>query len=103
MFSKVLVFVLAAAATISNATPTPTTPNEVTLTKRSFTSNQPTGAFTGKPESGIGSWYRANNAQDQTNGKSWCGYAYSDNSPLFAPVSAIPFLSKLVSFARISG
>lgn len=35
-------------------------------------------------QTGIGSWFRANNKQDSTNGKSWCGYAYSDSDPLFA-------------------
>lgn len=84
-FSKLAL--LCSAVAFVSATPTPTTPQEPSLTKRDFTSNQPTGAFTGTPESGIGSWYRSDNAQDYTNGKSWCGYAYYDDSPLFAPVS----------------
>lgn len=89
MFSFSKLALLTFAVTFVNATPTPTTPQEPSLTKRDFTSDQPTGAFTGKPESGIGSWYRSDNAQDYTNGKSWCGYAYYDDSPLFAPVSTI--------------
>ncbi|KXT05326.1 hypothetical protein AC578_11055 [Pseudocercospora eumusae] len=34
---------------------------------------------------GLGSWYRANNADDNTNGHSWCNYPYNDNDPIFAP------------------
>lgn len=30
---------------------------------------------------GIASWFRANNPQDSTNGNSWCGYPYNDNMP----------------------
>ena len=36
-------------------------------------------------QSGMGSWFRANNSQDSTNGHSWCGYEYRDYSPVFAP------------------
>lgn len=36
-------------------------------------------------QTGIGSWFRANNVIDSTNGHSWCGYPYTDSSPLFAP------------------
>ncbi|KAI9014957.1 hypothetical protein BC832DRAFT_546906 [Gaertneriomyces semiglobifer] len=36
-------------------------------------------------QSGIGSWFRANSGADSTNGKSWCGYPYNDNSNGFAP------------------
>ncbi|MCJ1310951.1 hypothetical protein MMC25_004620 [Agyrium rufum] len=45
---------------------------------------KPVPAFQG-PQSGIGSWYQANSARDGTNGKSWCGFAYADADPLFAP------------------
>jgi hypothetical protein len=41
-------------------------------------------AFVGLQE-GVGSWFRANNAEDSTNGNSWCGYPYLDTSPVFAP------------------
>lgn len=34
---------------------------------------------------GIGSWFRANNAGDDTNGHSWCGRPYDNNTPGFAP------------------
>ncbi|KAI8819170.1 uncharacterized protein EV422DRAFT_621291 [Fimicolochytrium jonesii] len=44
----------------------------------------PPGAFQG-PQSGIGSWFRANSKSDSTTGKSWCGYKYSDSTPGFAP------------------
>ena len=37
------------------------------------------------PNKGIGSWFRANNKQDSTNGNSWCGYPYSDDFHGFAP------------------
>jgi hypothetical protein len=37
------------------------------------------------PQTGIGSWFRSKNAQDSTNGNSWCGYPYLDTSPVFAP------------------
>jgi len=33
---------------------------------------------------GIGSWFRADNAQDSTNGRSWCGFAYHNSDPGFA-------------------
>ncbi len=36
-------------------------------------------------QSGIGSWFRANNPIDSTNGNSWCGYPYKDSTPGFAP------------------
>ena len=36
-------------------------------------------------QGGIGSWFRANNTIDSTNGHSWCGYEYQDSSPVFAP------------------
>ena len=36
-------------------------------------------------QNGIGSWFRANNVNDSTNGHSWCGYPYQDSSPVFAP------------------
>ncbi|KAI8590340.1 hypothetical protein BDZ88DRAFT_107483 [Geranomyces variabilis] len=42
------------------------------------------GAFFGT-QSGIGSWFRANNGQDDTSGKSWCGYSYKDYTNGFAP------------------
>jgi len=41
-------------------------------------------AFHGE-QSGIGSWYRASASGDSTNGHSWCGYPYNDQSPVFAP------------------
>ncbi|TPX38114.1 hypothetical protein SmJEL517_g00359 [Synchytrium microbalum] len=34
---------------------------------------------------GIGSWFRANNTQDSTNGHSWCSFIYKDYSMGFAP------------------
>jgi len=34
---------------------------------------------------GIGSWFRTNAGQDSTNGHSWCGYPYNDNTNGFAP------------------
>ncbi|TFK47229.1 hypothetical protein OE88DRAFT_1648099 [Heliocybe sulcata] len=46
---------------------------------------QPPNNNFGGTQSGIGSWFRANNAQDHTNGKSWCGFAYYDTDPVFAP------------------
>jgi len=33
---------------------------------------------------GIGSWFRADNSADSTNGQSWCGFAYHDSDPGFA-------------------
>jgi hypothetical protein len=30
---------------------------------------------------GIASWFRANNPQDSSNGNSWCGYPYNDDMP----------------------
>ncbi|KAI8821480.1 uncharacterized protein EV422DRAFT_44251 [Fimicolochytrium jonesii] len=42
-------------------------------------------AFWGKKNTGIGSWFRANHGNDDTNGKSWCGYPYNDWTPGFAP------------------
>jgi hypothetical protein len=41
-------------------------------------------SFTGT-NSGIGSWYNADSAQDSTNGRSWCEFPYDNNSPIFAP------------------
>ena len=41
--------------------------------------------FTGD-QSGIGSWFNTNAASSSTNGNSWCGYPYSNDQPLFAPV-----------------
>lgn len=41
--------------------------------------------FTGT-QSGIGSWFQTNAESSSTNGNSWCGYPYSDDQPLFAPV-----------------
>lgn len=35
-------------------------------------------------QTGVGSWFRANNPIDSTNGHSWCGFPYQDSSPLFA-------------------
>lgn len=46
-------------------------------------SNMPS-AFSGQ-NSGIGSWFRTNNAGDSTNGRSWCGLQYQDNWLGFAP------------------
>ncbi|KAK7428394.1 hypothetical protein QQZ08_005013 [Neonectria magnoliae] len=43
----------------------------------------PSNFFPG-PQSGIGSWYRANAAPDSTSGISWCGYKYYNSDPLFA-------------------
>ncbi|KAM0265509.1 hypothetical protein ACHAPA_007658 [Fusarium lateritium] len=40
--------------------------------------------FFSGPQSGIGSWYRANSGADSTSGTSWCGYKYSNSDPLFA-------------------
>jgi hypothetical protein len=34
---------------------------------------------------GIGSWFKTNAGQDSTNGHSWCGYPYNDNTNGFAP------------------
>jgi len=45
------------------------------------------GSFFKGPQSGIGSWYRATAGQDDTNGKSWCGYSYFNSDPVFAVVS----------------
>ncbi|KAJ3171794.1 hypothetical protein HDU87_008262 [Geranomyces variabilis] len=42
------------------------------------------GAFFGT-QSGIGSWFRADNGQDDTSGRSWCGYSYKDYTNGFAP------------------
>lgn len=35
-------------------------------------------------QTGIGSWFRANNSIDSTNGHSWCAYEYKDSTPGFA-------------------
>lgn len=45
----------------------------------------PPSQFNGK-QSGIGSWFQTNAESSSTNGNSWCGYKYSDDQPLFAPV-----------------
>lgn len=45
--------------------------------------NLPSGFFNG-PQTGIGSWFTA--VSEGTNGKSWCGYPYSDSDPVFAVV-----------------
>jgi len=47
--------------------------------------NTPQGFFEG-PQTGIGSWYRANAGADATNGKSWCAYTYYNSDPIFAVV-----------------
>lgn len=47
--------------------------------------NVPRGFFEG-PQTGVGSWYRANAGADATNGKSWCAYAYYNSDPIFAVV-----------------
>ncbi|TPX38206.1 hypothetical protein SmJEL517_g00366 [Synchytrium microbalum] len=49
----------------------------------SVTSNGPT-TFLGS-NNGIGSWFRADNSQDSTNGHSWCSFPYKDYSMGFAP------------------
>ncbi|SCV72281.1 BQ2448_4975 [Microbotryum intermedium] len=41
--------------------------------------------FLGKNKNGIISWFRTNNPQDSTNGKSWCFNKYDDNMDGFAP------------------
>ena len=46
----------------------------------------PSGPFNTGAHTGIGSWYRASAGADSTNGKSWCGYAYYNSDPIFAPV-----------------
>ncbi|MCJ1280470.1 hypothetical protein MMC21_008298 [Puttea exsequens] len=48
----------------------------------------PPSQFNG-PQSGIGSWFQTNQNSSHTNGDSWCGYAYSDDMPLFAPSLAL--------------
>jgi len=40
--------------------------------------------FLGKNGPGYGSWFATNDGKG-TNGHSWCGYPYNDNSPIFAP------------------
>ncbi|EAT76055.1 hypothetical protein HBI56_239510 [Parastagonospora nodorum] len=45
--------------------------------------NIPKGFFNG-PQTGIGSWFRANAEPDSTNGHSWCGYAYYNSDRIFA-------------------
>ncbi|KAI4268459.1 MAG: hypothetical protein L6R38_007837, partial [Xanthoria sp. 2 TBL-2021] len=45
----------------------------------------PPSQFTGT-QSGIGSWFQTNAESSSTHGNSWCGYPYSDDQPLFAPV-----------------
>jgi hypothetical protein len=39
--------------------------------------------------SGIGSWFRTNNGQDDTNGRSWCQLNYQDDWLGFAPDGAL--------------
>lgn len=55
----------------------------------------PSGFFAG-PQSGIGSWYRANAASDSTSGRSWCGYDYYNSDPLFAVVRTTANLGLIV-------
>lgn len=50
----------------------------------------PSGFYPG-PQQGIGSWYRASNGGDSTNGNSWCGYKYYNSDPLFAVVRHSPY------------
>ena len=59
----------------------------------------PSGFFPGA-NSGIGSWYRANNAGDNTSGRSWCGFDYYNSDPLFAVVSLNPLVSYCIEFLR---
>ncbi|KAF2753272.1 hypothetical protein EJ05DRAFT_209161 [Pseudovirgaria hyperparasitica] len=40
--------------------------------------------FFAGPQTGIGSWFRADADQDATNGNSWCGYKYSNSDPIIA-------------------
>ncbi|KAL7274923.1 hypothetical protein RUND412_002145 [Rhizina undulata] len=40
--------------------------------------------FSGQ-QTGIASWFRASADGDSTNGNSWCGYPYANDSPGFAP------------------
>jgi hypothetical protein len=47
---------------------------------------EPVGAFK-SVETGIGSWFRSDNHNDNTTGRSWCGYPYKDYTNGFAPVS----------------
>jgi len=42
-------------------------------------------AFQGQQGAGIASWFDADSKRDSTNGHSWCGFPYNDNSRLFAP------------------
>lgn len=49
----------------------------------------PAGFYSG-PQQGIGSWFRASNGGDSTNGNSWCGYKYYNSDPVFAVVSITP-------------
>lgn len=42
-------------------------------------------AFQGQQGPGIASWYDSDTGRDSTNGHSWCGFPYNDNSRLFAP------------------
>lgn len=39
----------------------------------------------GDSETAIGSWYDADSSQDSTNGHSWCGFPYTNETPGFAP------------------
>ncbi|KXT13890.1 hypothetical protein AC579_2624 [Pseudocercospora musae] len=36
-------------------------------------------------QTGLGSWFRANNRDDHTVGHSWCNYEYHDDDLIFAP------------------
>ncbi|EIM80316.1 uncharacterized protein STEHIDRAFT_19980, partial [Stereum hirsutum FP-91666 SS1] len=47
--------------------------------------NQPTGAFTGKPETGTGPWYSPETDDDNASNRGWCGYPTSNDNPIFAP------------------
>ncbi|TPX38115.1 hypothetical protein SmJEL517_g00358 [Synchytrium microbalum] len=60
---------------------TPSIQNGDTLSQ--VTTNAPT-AFLGT-NNGMGSWFRADNSQDSTNGHSWCSFPYEDYSMGFAP------------------
>ncbi|KAL8635729.1 MAG: hypothetical protein Q9228_006810, partial [Teloschistes exilis] len=67
--------------------------SSITLSALSFVSLSlavsPPPQFNGN-QNGIGSWFQTNTADSHTNGHSWCGYPYSDDQPLFAPVSSAP-------------
>ncbi|CAF1061224.1 unnamed protein product [Adineta steineri] len=46
---------------------------------------KPVPGFQGQNGPAIGSWFRANNSEDGSNGRSWCGYNYYDTDNGFAP------------------